>query len=444
MTDHAEEPGARWLDESQDVPVQTFGVTIATLGRLARNGVAIVPSLVIPNTAFEAFSDEHSLPEPVLQSILRRVAANSRLSAARRLVVRSSLEKPYIGINDSIAVDASRESLKYGVEFIYRSWYGDRAQASRVLNDIMGSAGHPALMIQPSCDAIGVLSSRTGRGDRTSENNYSDSVCNSIREWRAEYSAVCAQVERILQTPVLIEFSDDQKLEIVDARRHKITTEGLLHTLDELASYGNIDPVSLLEHIEPGALTEVSEYAFPDPRTIRLEGLPISPGQVVAGYKVLHASSSDPRLFRNRIVVFDEFTPEDVAVLHECVGSIGRRGGATSHLALVSRGFHKPCVICPELSVDRTGVTLRIGKDNICRDWNVYLNGSSGVISFSASPSVAAKYTIRQGAASLVARVADGVSQLQSDQRAFAALSVETQLRIAKLIREVREVGLIE
>jgi pyruvate, orthophosphate dikinase len=53
------------------------------------------------------------------------------------------------------------------------------------------------------------------------------------------------------------------------------------------------------------------------------------------------------------VLVREETSPEDVGGMHAAQGILTKRGGMTSHAAVVARGWGKPAVCgCEDLSID--------------------------------------------------------------------------------------------
>tara|TARA_B100001250_G_scaffold124106_1_gene105462 strand:- start:1523 stop:3040 length:1518 start_codon:yes stop_codon:yes gene_type:complete len=130
---------------------------------------------------------------------------------------------------------------------------------------------------------------------------------------------------------------------------------------------------SLLKNIEPEALVGAALLG---------EGLPAGPG-ASSGRVVFSAEKAEELGGPGSpvILIREETSPEDIHGMHSAEGILTSRGGLTSHAALVARGWGKSCVVgCQTLTINRGGLSAKIGDTKIKEgDW-VTLSGSTGEI----------------------------------------------------------------
>ena len=136
---------------------------------------------------------------------------------------------------------------------------------------------------------------------------------------------------------------------------------------------------SLLKNIEPVSLVGA---------TLLGEGLPAGPG-ASSGRVVFSAEKAEEQGKPGNpiILIREETSPEDIHGMHSAEGILTSRGGLTSHAALVARGWGKSCVVgCQTLTINRDGLSAKIGTTQIKEgDW-ITLNGSTGEVFMGALP----------------------------------------------------------
>lgn len=83
------------------------------------------------------------------------------------------------------------------------------------------------------------------------------------------------------------------------------------------------------------------------------KGLPASPGAAVGKLVFTPKQAEEEKAKGNNVILVREVTsPEDVAGMWSASGVLTARGGMTSHAAVVTRGWGKPCVCgCSDIVV---------------------------------------------------------------------------------------------
>jgi pyruvate,orthophosphate dikinase len=138
-----------------------------------------------------------------------------------------------------------------------------------------------------------------------------------------------------------------------------------------------VAPSQLDELLHPIVDPKAEEAAKPIAR-----GLPAGPGGV-AGQLVFSARDAveAAKVGRKVILVREETNPEDVEGMRAAAGILTKRGGMTSHAALVARGWGKCCVVgCGELEIDPTGRKVRVGEQSFGEQDFLTLNGTRGFV----------------------------------------------------------------
>jgi pyruvate,orthophosphate dikinase len=139
-----------------------------------------------------------------------------------------------------------------------------------------------------------------------------------------------------------------------------------------------------------------------------------------------------------------EATPDDVHDIETAAASAGSIGGLTSHLAVMSRGMGKACVVGTQIQTDeiRREIILKTGH-RIGENTPVVLDGTNGVLVFSDSPDLEPKYFTVRHESEVREVVLRAIQNVSADKAVFTDLSVEEQNPIALLKYRLREFGIL-
>ena len=188
-----------------------------------------------------------------------------------------------------------------------------------------------------------------------------------------------------LREEMQIEFTlENGKLSILDAIRVPRSSRAAVNVVVALAEDGVIPREEALRRIEPRELSELlhSQVAPLADRDLVAEGIAASPGaasgQIVFSSAAAQASASrgDPCILVRR-----ETGPEDIRGMHAAVAVLTERGGATSHAAVIGRGFGLPCVVgASDISVNVEDRVLSVDARKFVEGDILTVDGTTGQI----------------------------------------------------------------
>jgi pyruvate,orthophosphate dikinase len=138
-----------------------------------------------------------------------------------------------------------------------------------------------------------------------------------------------------------------------------------------------VTPTQLDELLHPTVDPKAEATARPIAR-----GLPAGPGGLAAQLVFTARDAVEAaRVGRKVILVREETNPEDVEGMRAADGILTKRGGMTSHAALVARGWGKCCIVgCNELEIDVLGRRVTIKDQTFGEQDFLTLNGTRGYI----------------------------------------------------------------
>jgi len=88
----------------------------------------------------------------------------------------------------------------------------------------------------------------------------------------------------------------------------------------------------------------------------QVEGLPVFPGNVKGTVKVVLSKQQTGKINKGDILITQMTTPDYITVIEKAAAIVTDLGGITSHAAVISREFQKPCIV-------GTKVATKIFKD---------------------------------------------------------------------------------
>jgi len=204
-----------------------------------------------------------------------------------------------------------------------------------------------------------------------------------------EHGALC---RARLREEMQIEFTVSHgRLNILDAVRVKRSARAAVRIAVALATDGIIPEPEAVLRVTPRSLLDVLHRQI-DPEaqvTPVTTAIPASPG-AATGRLVFTAAAAQAAAARDEpcILVRRETTPGDVLGMHASVGILTKRGGVTSHAAVIARGLGLPCVVgASDLVMDRKAGTLTAPTGLVLREGEeVTLDGSTGQLIAGAVP----------------------------------------------------------
>jgi pyruvate,orthophosphate dikinase len=195
------------------------------------------------------------------------------------------------------------------------------------------------------------------------------------------------RLEKHYQDMQDLEFTiQDGKLWMLQCRTGKRSGTAALNMAMDMYDERLIRKSEAVMRVAPSQLDELL-HPIVDPKAEDAvkpiaRGLPAGPGGV-AGQLVFSARDAveAAKVGRKVILVREETNPEDVEGMRAASGILTKRGGMTSHAALVARGWGKCCVVgCGELEIDPSGRRVRIGEQSFGEHDFLTLNGTRGYV----------------------------------------------------------------
>lgn len=184
-----------------------------------------------------------------------------------------------------------------------------------------------------------------------------------------------------------IEFTiQEGKLWILQTRNGKRTGKAMVKIAVDMQKEGLISEEELLTRIDPNKLDELLHPIFRADSLKKAKvigkGLPASPG-AATGKIVFFADDAAERHAKGEkvILVRLETSPEDLEGMTVSEAILTRRGGMTSHAAVVARGMGKCCVTgASELVIDYASKTLIAGGKTYHEGDFISVNGTTGEV----------------------------------------------------------------
>jgi pyruvate,orthophosphate dikinase len=188
-----------------------------------------------------------------------------------------------------------------------------------------------------------------------------------------------------------IEFTIERgKLFMLQTRTGKRAGGASLKIASDLVKEKLIDEATALTRIPAGDLSQVLlpslvPAALEEARKsgkMLTTGVNASPGGAVG--KLAFTAEEAVQRARNGekiILCRKETSPEDVGGMHSAVGILTSTGGATSHAAVVARGWGRCCVVgAGALHIDEKGKKVTVGGKTLTANDTVTLNGTTGEV----------------------------------------------------------------
>ena len=322
----------------------------------------------------------------------------------------SELEAAFLQLHGVSFPQDPWEQLHQAIVSVWRSWNSSRAQAYRTWHGISDHLG-TAVVIQSMVfgnlndrSATGVVFTRNpNTGEKTRYGEFlpraqgEDVVAGTHTPWPLsrlkawsptcdqQLDTLCGQLEHHLRDMQDIEFTiEDGRLWLLQTRSGKRSARSMVQIATDLVQEGILSPHEALQRIQPEKLLELSAPTW-GPRTdaIRLaQGLPACPG-VATGPIALNAEEALAHKTNGTpaILVRSETSPEDVPAMQATAGILTKRGGMTSHAAVVARGLGMCCVVgCNDIAIDEASRTVSFGSHTLTAgDW-ISIDGYTGEV----------------------------------------------------------------
>ncbi len=302
------------------------------------------------------------------------------------------------------------EQLRLGIDAVFNSWHGKRAQTYRRLNNIPESWGTGVSVVAMVFGNLGETSGTgvaftrdpsTGKKKFFGEflfNAQGEDVVAGIRtplpidalkkrlpKAYNDLLNIYKKLEKHYTDMLDIEFTiQDGKLYMLQSRVGKRTTAAALQIAVDMVKERLITQKTAISRIDPYQLDQLL-HPMIDPKAklnVIAQGLPASPGAAI-GKVVFTAEEAEAMAERHEkvILVRTETSPEDIGGMHASEGIVTARGGMTSHAAVVARGMGKCCVAgCGEITINEATQTFTTRGITVKAGDFISLNGSTGEV----------------------------------------------------------------
>lgn len=306
--------------------------------------------------------------------------------------------------------------LEKAIEAVFASWMGDKAVTYREVENIRGLLG-TAVNVQSMVYGNMGEDSGTGvaftRDPNTGENKfYGDFLINAQGEdvvagirtpqnvnempkWNKAVYKELLGIKDILENHFKemqdIEFTIEKgKLFMLQTRNGKRAGGASLKIASDLVKEKLIDEATALVRIPAADLSQVLlpslvPSALDEARKtgkLLCTGVNASPGGAVGKLAFTAEEAIDRARNGEKIILCrKETSPEDVGGMHSAVGILTSTGGATSHAAVVARGWGRCCVVgAGALHIDEKGKKVTVNGKTLTSNDTVTLNGTTGEV----------------------------------------------------------------
>ncbi len=306
--------------------------------------------------------------------------------------------------------------LKLAVEAVFLSWFSDRADEYRRINEIsdsLGTAVNIVAMVFGNRDqnsGTGVAFTRNpSTGAKELFGEYLDIAqgedvvagirtpksISSLEESNKDLYSELVKISKILEGHYKdaqdMEFTvESNKLYMLQTRSAKRSALASVKISVDMVSEGLISKEESLNLIDPTRINELMLLKFSDEEedlSLKCKayidsGLNASPGAAVGKIVFDPTEAVEMKNLGEKVIlVRDETSPDDIHGMHASTGVLTAKGGATSHAAVVARGMGKPCITgCYSLHIDQQNKRCTIGNQTFQLYDIISIDGSSGEI----------------------------------------------------------------
>lgn len=310
------------------------------------------------------------------------------------------------------------EQLQTGILSVWKSWESQRAKAYRSryqIPDKMGTAVIIQAMVFGNMNnrsATGVLFTRNpsdGRnqpyGEFLTRAQGEDVVAGShtplpiadmvdvFPSCYKQLMSFSSHLEQTLADMQDIEFTiENDKLWILQTRTGKRSAAAMVQIAVDLKEENILTTRTAIERIEPQRLHELSGPSW-NPNASKknvAQGLPACPG-IAKGPIAL--SIDEVQKWRQQgvlpILVRTETSPDDVPAMQSSAGVLTKRGGMTSHAAVVARGMGICSIVgCSEMNIDLPNKRVTFGACSMKAGEWISIDGFTGEVFSGNLPTV--------------------------------------------------------
>ena len=310
------------------------------------------------------------------------------------------------------------EQLKLAIEAVFGSWMADRAIAYRnieaakgntIIRDLVGTAVNVQAMVYGNMGEDSGTGVGFTRDPNTGQNKFygeflinaqGEDVVAGIRtpqpvsemgKWDRAAHRELMEIKKTLEKHYTdmqdIEFTIERgKLFMLQTRTGKRTGIAAVKIACDMVKEGLIKEKEAVMRVPAADLNHCLLPSFkPTARNaadVLCRGLNASPGAAV-GRLAFTATEAKERHAAGEsiILVRRETSPEDVEGMAAAEGILTSTGGATSHAAVVARGWGKCCVAgAGEITIDEKGRKITVGGRTFGPDDIISLDGTTGEV----------------------------------------------------------------
>ncbi|HUW94248.1 MAG TPA: pyruvate, phosphate dikinase [Anaerolineae bacterium] len=300
--------------------------------------------------------------------------------------------------------------LERSVAGVFDSWFGEKARQYRESQHIPHDQGTAVVVQQMAFGNLGsdsgsgvVFSRSPATGERGLYGEYLPhsqgeqvvaggvtpgalgELAEELPQVYEELRAVCARLEEHYRDVQDVEFTVERgKLWILQTRAGTRTPLAAVKVVVDMAKEGLISQSEAVGRVDAALIGQVFVPVFADAsrKGLVARGIQSSPG-AATGQVVIDAGKVEATVDRGLpvILVREETTADDAAIMPLVSGILTGRGGATSHAAVVARGLNKPCVVgCQAMTIDHQEGVVRFGDVCIEREGYISIDGTTGEV----------------------------------------------------------------
>jgi pyruvate,orthophosphate dikinase len=306
--------------------------------------------------------------------------------------------------------------LELSIKAVFGSWNTDRAIKYREIEGIrnlLGTAVNVQSMVYGNMGDDSGTGVAFTRNPNTGENKFygeflinaqGEDVVAGIRtpqpvaempKWNRAIHKELLGIKKTLENHYAemqdIEFTIERgTLYMLQTRSGKRTGIAAVKIACDLVKEKLIDEKEAVMRVDPNALTQLLLPSFKttarNAADVLCKGINASPGAAV-GKLVFTAEEARERKDAGEqvILVRRETSPEDVDGMSAAVGILTSTGGATSHAAVVARGWGKCCVAgASDVDIDEKGKKIKVGGKSYGGDDILSLDGTTGEVMLGA------------------------------------------------------------
>ncbi|MCD0460323.1 pyruvate, phosphate dikinase [Roseiconus lacunae] len=302
--------------------------------------------------------------------------------------------------------------LELAIKAVFGSWNTERAVKYREIENIrhlVGTAVNVQSMVYGNMGEDSGTGVAFTRNPNTGENKFygeflinaqGEDVVAGIRtpqpvaempKWNRAIHKQLLEIKKTLEDHYTemqdIEFTIERgELFMLQTRTGKRTGIAAVKIACDLVKEGLIDEKEAVMRVPPNALTQLLLPSFKttarNAAEVLCKGINASPGAAV-GQLAFTAEEARERKDAGEsiILVRRETSPEDVDGMSAAVGILTSTGGATSHAAVVARGWGKCCVAgAGDVHIDEKAKKIKVNGKTLGPKDTISLDGTTGEV----------------------------------------------------------------